>query len=325
MYSTDCHLAAVQVDIPTLVSNFEAYVNLLPVISTLRLCHRFGKDAAITKLPTELVRWIEDSLTYEERLNQCRSRHQNLRCHQHLCDPIEHCDEEAYRSFYHGKPRMYFHEHQWGVSETEIERMIHYEKLVAEFEHDPEYWDYVHDYFKDSWLQRVSMENRNYQHNFTSPFKVHKDILKRHFQLEVWTTNLRLDDSDVSSYWERHRGQCSKGANTTLGYIIVPSDGQNVVNFDFTEREYEDGSIDVQSGGAMKINLTEALSQSRSERFRRMVKILGLKPITNTSQSFAFVGQHNGGKGANTKVVDTVTSSWPTPELMVLLKHDVSF
>lgn len=70
MPSIDATVAwAVPVEVEVLGAHLEAYVNLQPTINTLRMCHRFGKgeQAAITRLPVELLSEVEDLLMGEER------------------------------------------------------------------------------------------------------------------------------------------------------------------------------------------------------------------------------------------------------------------
>ena len=42
--------------------SLEAYINLLPTMNALRMCHRYGRgpNAAIARLPTELITYIEE-------------------------------------------------------------------------------------------------------------------------------------------------------------------------------------------------------------------------------------------------------------------------
>lgn len=212
------------------------------------------------------------------------------------------------------------------MNKSEVEQMSFHEKLAAEFEWEPTYWDSEHQHLKDMWLQRVSMEAKDGQGNFTSPFKTHEIIFRKYFQLDVWITNVRLDDSHVSSYWAHNTMQCSRGANATLGYISFPSNEHKVFDFDFTDLEYDDRSIDAQSGAALKINVPEALSQSQRARFQRMVKVLGFKPPATDTQQTSLLSDHGkSGKGLEVEVLNAHALSWVDPQLMVLLRHDISF
>lgn len=155
---------AVQVDVLTLVCTFHAYVKLLPIINTLRMCNSYGRDAAVTKLPREIVKLIEDHVTYEERLRIRRIYHPTFRCYQHVCDPEEHIDEERYLRFSEGGIEENYHEWKWGVSKEEIRAMNRYERLKAEMEIETDYWDYIHERLQHDFEKaHVSPNDQSWQ------------------------------------------------------------------------------------------------------------------------------------------------------------------
>lgn len=85
-------MKAVSVPVDLLGAHLEAYINLLPTISTLRLCNRHGKGdhAIITQLPMELVDAIEGCLVdgTREELHQTWST--LFKCWEHRCTPKDH-------------------------------------------------------------------------------------------------------------------------------------------------------------------------------------------------------------------------------------------
>ena len=60
---------ALPVKVEELGAHLEAYIELQPIFTTLRLCNRFGRgpNAAIAELPAELITYLEDILMREER------------------------------------------------------------------------------------------------------------------------------------------------------------------------------------------------------------------------------------------------------------------
>lgn len=78
--------------------NLDAFRQAIPTIHTLRLCNQFGKgeNAVITKLPKELIGFIEEALLAMHRRRERRASlgwTGKYRCYEGTCRPREHVNE----------------------------------------------------------------------------------------------------------------------------------------------------------------------------------------------------------------------------------------
>lgn len=80
-------MQTVPVPVARLGVHLQAYVDLLPVINTLRLCNRYGKgmQVAVTKLPVEIVTVIERYLIDDTRAQLRDVWEAAFRCWEHRC------------------------------------------------------------------------------------------------------------------------------------------------------------------------------------------------------------------------------------------------
>lgn len=91
---------------------------------------------------------------------------------------------------------------------------------------------------------------------------------------------MRLDDSGVSPFWKNDNG-FRGAASTTLAFLMLPIKSHQPISFSFTDMEYDEASnIGIESGGALEIEMPGPLSQSQTDRFQHMIRVLGLKPHT---------------------------------------------
>lgn len=91
MPSVDAKLVwATPVKVEVLGANLEAYINLLPIIQTLRLCNRFGRGAPISRLPAELLLLVEDVLVAQEREITQKAWTRDYQCFSSRCADDDH-------------------------------------------------------------------------------------------------------------------------------------------------------------------------------------------------------------------------------------------
>jgi hypothetical protein len=97
---------AVPVKPDTLAWHLEAYEDSFPKLHTLRLCHRYGKGpkAHITKLPLEILRFVEDFVLDKDRRAYEYRFHGNdwedaFYHFESRCQPIDHADGDPYEIF----------------------------------------------------------------------------------------------------------------------------------------------------------------------------------------------------------------------------------
>lgn len=87
---------AVPIRADLLGARLAAYVLLLPTITALRLCNRFGKgpQATVAKLPVELLNEIEKYLIEDKRAQLYEEWFSQFKCYETQCSPADHFDKE---------------------------------------------------------------------------------------------------------------------------------------------------------------------------------------------------------------------------------------
>jgi hypothetical protein len=95
---------AIPIDITVFGPHLQAYLTLKPLLTSIRLCHRFGQgpEAHITKLPIELFdEIIEYLISFERSRIALDGQWKYLfRCFESRCSPTDHFDAnelELYR------------------------------------------------------------------------------------------------------------------------------------------------------------------------------------------------------------------------------------
>jgi hypothetical protein len=96
--SLTSHCRGIPVKPLDLLCNLDSFRKAIPVIRTLRLCNQFGKgeDAGITKLPKELIEFIEEELLASLRQDKTgagRGRTRKYACFEGTCRPSDHMDK----------------------------------------------------------------------------------------------------------------------------------------------------------------------------------------------------------------------------------------
>lgn len=103
MSSLDVEIAwAIPVEATRLVAHLTAHLNLIPVTETLRLCNRYGRgtQAYITKLPLELVKYIESCLVLDQRASELREYELWYKCVTETCGWRDHFSSKQLLRFY---------------------------------------------------------------------------------------------------------------------------------------------------------------------------------------------------------------------------------
>ncbi|KAK5136084.1 hypothetical protein LTR08_004134 [Meristemomyces frigidus] len=231
---------ALPVDVVEFGAHLEAYVNLQPTLSMLRLCNRLGQgpDAAITRLPIELVDQIEASLLHDECQKTRPVWHTTYECYSLECEPIDHLDSYERQWLYHvifpgqladlvgnkGKPPLA----QMSRAAIQIymtafpHRFAHVspfaeltaaedERLAEELRHNgwveamPDWWD-RHDQWKEAWYELTGHPTAH----GGSFFAKQKDFLSSTFGLQLWVS------------YDRKRNADQGVQRTMLAYLILP-------------------------------------------------------------------------------------------------------
>jgi hypothetical protein len=92
------HRRGVLVKPVDLLCNLDAFRKAIPTIHALRLCNQYGngQGAGITKLPKELIGFIEEELLVSLRQEETRDGHgwaKKFGCFGRTCSPRDHIDK----------------------------------------------------------------------------------------------------------------------------------------------------------------------------------------------------------------------------------------
>ncbi|KAK4545953.1 hypothetical protein LTR36_002517 [Oleoguttula mirabilis] len=243
MPSIDIRLAWVtKVKVETLGAHLEAYINLQLTITMLRLCNQFGKgdEAFITRLPVELLKQIEEILLRHERADTCKGWTEDCRCFQALCAPTDHHDTEVLEEMY---------------------REAFYDDFI-ESDHET----------KARWYDRAGKPTETARGFFSQ----HKDLLLKHFGLEVWIAHKQHNKA---------RRQWEDGSlfRSTTAYMTLPVSESASKEWDV---DYEDNDWSGRSRLPTEVgyafSLAEPIKPPRKSlrRFPRAMKTLGLRTVS---------------------------------------------
>lgn len=190
---------AIPVPVEVLGAHFNAYVELLPIITTLRLCHRYGPKAnsGITRLSAELVAYIEAYL-----ISDARSRHRaawetDFNCFQMLCTPSEHVDDAELDPLYDQAIQRVYDDNSFveeDEDEFDTEVWCRVEDMLCD---DVDMWMGEHWKRTRAWEDRVGPKTIEVDRGF---FTIHAKLFRQHFGLEVWICHVRLEDWPKDSH-----------------------------------------------------------------------------------------------------------------------------
>lgn len=171
-----------------LLCNLDAFRKAIPTIETLRLCNQFGKgeNAGVTKLPKELIGYIEEELLVllrQEERHADRSWVKRFCCFEGTCRPSDHMDvvdffneldeydemvEEALITL--SKTHSDWHSEDWRTDDG-FDLPVDVQKLVdAEIATQFDMWggELVYDYCfenRHDWVHDVCIRMKSEGHN----------------------------------------------------------------------------------------------------------------------------------------------------------------
>lgn len=292
MASLDVTLAwSVPVPVEILGAHLQAYVLLQPAIRMIRLCNRFGKgpQAAITKLPIEIVTEIEAYLSEHEREEQRHNWKTDFTCFQGLCSPLDHMSDTErvglWQDFFTdcphcggcscstGKDMSELNERQLQALEEMLDSMMRDEGP----EESP--WWIEHQNRCCRWLGKTGNKYPNDRRGLLGHYS---HDLKRDFGLQVWVTHTQPKIKKQPSQFTTHRV-----FDSTIAYLTFPS----CKNRHTFERAFSDGlasagespHLATQSGDGVDVDMPSELSPTDIFRFSRAIKMLGLTPEDSTN------------------------------------------
>ena len=287
-------------------AHLDAYINLIPIVNTLRLCHRYGKGphASIAKLPVELVASIEDYLVAAERKKTRREWAQDFKCFQLLCWPEDHLTTKQHKRYQRllkfgaldmpdgGKPWPY-------EEEDGDEVLIHFH-----LSENQDIWNDVHYSRLNRWEDRTGLKTFHNRGFFTR----NRDLILKHFGLDVWLSHVRLPEYQTENEWSIID---IFAAETTIAYLKMPDAQRTSTAWDLAQIEQDDREYYIESGLATELIVPKRLPKPSRARFRRAMRMLGLEPHVHPSQR-GVPGVVGEGKGPAGK-----PKSWPRRMMLI--------
>ncbi|KAH0274306.1 hypothetical protein KCU91_g5350, partial [Aureobasidium melanogenum] len=283
-----------------LLNNLDAYRKAIPIIHTLRLCSQFGKGDSvfITRLPKELISLIEEELLILQRRHEKRSGHSWIKkycCFEGSCRPSDHMydigypfEAEAYDSTIEDALTRVSEMHpEWPMDEWLSNGYsslpAHVRKLV-----DAEVADDFDDY-GDELIWELRDENSS---NWPSKVRKHmsskenKDVLRKHFGLDVWIMHENLDTT-TTEYLKRIKRfshtMCDP-QKATICYLILPTRAAQWGTRIGPDYGFS-GDFSGSSANSMLVDSDSlSLTEERQRRFARVMLRLALKPSVHPSQ-----------------------------------------
>lgn len=260
-------LTAIPVKIEELVAHLEAYFRLLPETTASRLGHRYGKEhnAAIAKLPIELMYRIEEHLITEARTYILEDWKLDFNCFQLQCSPLDHFEhselEEIQQDVLQGNVK-------WpsNAGRTEDESA-----LLSVYPSNAE----------DEWIETHSDRSLGWLDNLQTFFTKHGSLIAQHFGISVWYLTARLGVPPTQHY----KSRMNLPRETTIAYIELARPNSTSFKHEWRisrEDPYRPGLMS-QSGYAVAVATCPTLSDTDRTTFNRAMRILGLEPYDEDS------------------------------------------
>lgn len=112
-------------------------------------------------------------------------------------------------------------------------------------------------------------------------FSKYAELVKAHFGLEVWISHVRTDDYPDDNYWEMLK---LFPPETTVAYLKLPGAKSEFNRWIMQNSERDDKDFFIESGYAMDVQLPRPLTAALRCRFKRMMKMLDLRPSVHDTQ-----------------------------------------
>ena len=276
---------SVPVQVDELGAHLEAYITLQPTLTAVRLCNRFGRGrlAAITKLPIELVSYIESFLVEEERAKHLKTWSSRFKCWKCTCRPTDHQTEKQRRDLYIdmndffecGTCKISHSQSQDGceLTPTQVEELD--EILWVDYTDSPNcLWYERHQFTRNGWFDSLNANPTPHRSAF---FGAHRDQMLRDFGLEVWTSHTQ--DKFPTEAQLRHQREIF---TSTIAYLTLPG-GSYGWGFKRESEEHQayfnaghTAILDTEAGVGIPIGCPPSLSAIDARKFVWAINILGL-------------------------------------------------
>nr|OQO20129.1 hypothetical protein B0A51_11570 [Rachicladosporium sp. CCFEE 5018] len=321
---------ALPVKADKLGAHLQAYVETLDAIIALRLCNRFGTGpgTAVQKLPVELVTMIEKVVFQETCKEKLPEWELDFACFEHKCDGSlsSHMTREEMLDIWYrfelGQEECYS-DAEDGSDDPDGNSSHAFKPLtderlrrIIDDEWDCEYMNFdseddIHREREADWSNRTTL------------FEEHRELLKRNFGVDVWTSDVRLD---------RHHWRHDEPAHTTVTYLTLPARPQREFEWVTSafEDEYPGECASISTGHGIPIELGKTPSAASLRRFPRAIELLDLKVFLHKTQAGRPLGPlpstPDNDEGGN-KAAKRVTRLWSVkakPQLTLPLRGSMS-
>ncbi|KAH0016090.1 hypothetical protein KCU78_g7975, partial [Aureobasidium melanogenum] len=283
----------IPVDPVDFLCNLDAFRKVLPTINTLRLCNQFGKgkNAGITKLPKELIEFIEEELLTLHRRQERRffGWCQKYRCFEGSCRASDHMDANDLGMYpevvENAEIRLHRAHPEWSTADgfdfpANYQDLLD-EEVVSRLDElaDKDTWEYCFE-TKMEWDAEVRKHMGADGNN---------DILRRHFGLEAFIMHENLDASTIAylkGNVERYSHKVTCPEEATICYLILPTQSaQWKVRLDPISRD--SGEYYGESASSMLVDRNSLdLTEGHQKRFAQAMLRLALKPSVHPSQLY---------------------------------------
>lgn len=306
-------------------AHVQAYVNLLPAINTLRLCHRFGKgqNVMVSRLPNEIIGCVEECLMEFERVKLRGTWAKELKCWEACCKAMDHFEEQGWRDTYH----QYAYEMELDMSAEDVpldelsEKQL--ESLNASLQHCGLLWHDKHVLNKQDWQEKVGRPTERGRGYFSKYSK----LIVEHFGLEPWISHTVLRQPKTG------QRTCEDIYTTTAAYLTLADcikTESELSRRRFEEDEYwEEMSAYQPTETALGFSVKgpNQLSKKTVNRFRRATKILNLESLDRQEEHKTLFVRESDVKecDATDKLCSTLQSTekdGSLPELMFLIRNN---
>ncbi|KAL2029653.1 hypothetical protein VTO58DRAFT_108845 [Aureobasidium pullulans] len=259
----------IPVRISNLLCSVDAFHKAIPTIQTLRLCNQFGQgeNARITKLPKELIAFIEEELLAIHRQEE-ESRNGGW--------------AQTYRCF-EGSCRLYEEHPEWRHVDEEIVHPKNFDELL-QAKLDEKRDDYFDDNSYELCFDNICAWPSDVKKHIASKGN---EVVRKHFGLDIFVEQENLDET-AADYLMSHDKAFAKSYRefyqATICYLVIPSKAARW-KARLDPILLDSGEIFGESTNSMLLDRNSLdPTEEHQQRFARAMRQLALKPSVHPSQ-----------------------------------------
>ncbi|OBW69708.1 MAG: Exoribonuclease family protein [Aureobasidium pullulans] len=278
----------IPVRISDLLCSVDAFHKAIPTIQTLRLCNQFGQgeDARITKLPKELIAFIEEELLAIHRQEE-ESRNvgwaQTYRCFEGSCRASRHSFEMDPSIVDAALEELYEEHPEWLHMDEETVHPKEFDELL-EAKLDEKRDEYYEDVSYDLCFDNICAWPSDVKKHVASKGN---EVVRKHFGLDIFVKQETLDET-AADYLMSHDKAFAKSYRefhqATICYLVIPSKAARW-KARLDPILLDSGEIFGESTNSMLLDRNSLdPTEEHQQRFARAMRQLALKPSVHPSQ-----------------------------------------